>query len=366
MNIVTKPFLPPTRSEYVADARRSFWRGLSARALSDLRKAKGVVGETPEKILDRECPRDEVARSCTASAVGTTTGSGWADTLAPRAVGPIVNLAPASVAAKLAPTCVPLGELPGADTGLVMKIPAANYLVEMTVQGQGTKMVQLTFDPVIYGPMKKFLFGCPVTDDIKERSLEAARPIIEESLSSIATSEIDRLLLDAEAPTTERPAGLLAQVVAQSPTAGGGSAAVLGDLSKMASAMSTAKISTTGLTFVMNEADALRMRGLVPSQLFASAYTIAESNKATQGTVIAVAPRAIGMFVGNPEIEAKDGPTFHCDTEPGDIVSAGTPVSGGNVISAFQRDLVLLRVRLSATWAKLGPAAVQFVSNISW
>jgi hypothetical protein len=70
------------------------------------------------------------------------------------------------------------------------------------------------------------------------------------------------------------------------------------------------------------------------------------------------------MFVGLPQIEVStDGAVHMEDAAPGNI----TPIpAGANIKSAFQADLVLLRVRLPSTWAPLHSAAIQMISGVNW
>lgn len=326
-----------TRTTAAANQHRDFWRDIATKA-------------APEKWQTR-----------TAATVATTTTH---DTLAPRGVGPVVNLAPQSVAAKLAAACVAV-DFSGVVNVLVQKIVTQNNLVTHIGEGGVAQMVQLAFDPVLIGPLKKFLFGCPITADLRNHSLEAAIPIIEQSLSQIATTEIDGPLLDTAALTTARPAGLLHNVTAITATSGGGLAALAGDVGKLSGAMGAAKIPTEKWMLLMNPGDADRARTLSP--WLAASDKIVDTNELSLGTIVGIAPKAIAMYMGTPQVDVSDsGPVIHMDSSAVDIVTSGTAATGGNVVDAFQCNLILYECRLSGSWGKLSEAAVQTISSISW
>ena len=300
-----------TRSVAASNQYKAFWRDIATKA-------------APEKWQTR-----------TATTVATTTTH---DTLTPRGVGGVVNLAPASVAAKLSAACVPV-DFTGVVSVLVQKLITQNNLVTHIGEGGVAQMVQLAFDPVLIGPLKKFLFGCPITADVKNHSLEAVIPIIEQSLSQIATTEIDGPLLDTAALTTTRPAGLLHNVSALTATSGGGLAALAGDVGKLSGAMAAAKIPTEKWMLLMNPGDADRARTLSP--WLAASDKIVDTSELSLGTIVGIAPKAIGMYLGTPQVDASaSGPVIHMDSSATDIVVSGTP-AGGNVIDAFQCNLIL-------------------------
>ena len=174
---------------------------------------------------------------------------------------------------------------------------------------------------------------------------------------------MDSALLDTSASSSARPAGLLANVSALTATSGGGLTALLGDLAKIASAVATAKIPAENLLLVMSPDAAIKARGLLSPNF---GYQIIGSNSVASGTIIGLAPSAIAMSIGVPQLESGDGPVIHLDNVATDPVVSGTPATG-TVASAFQRQLIVIKVRLRATWATLAPGAVQVInSGISW
>ena len=298
----------------------------------------------------------------TAQTVGTTGTATWAAELsASRGVGPIVSLAPASVAARLAQSSIPLN-FDGVREVLIQKLPTQN-IGSWVSEGSAASMVQLIFDPVVCGPMRQLIFGAAVTSEVKRFSLEASVPIIEQALSAAATIAIDSTLLDAVASTTSRPGGLLFNAGTTTATANGGLTALAGDLASIAGKMDDVKIPTENLILIANQRDAIRMRALLPASF---PHVIIGSSVVTARTLIGVAPSAIAMSIGVPEVTAGDAMVFHADSAPQDVVTSGVAATGGPVESAFQRDLIVLKVRLRATWARLDAAAVQTVPSVSW
>ena len=85
-------------------------------------------------------------------------------------------------------------------------------------------------------------------------------------------------------------------------------------------------------------------------------------------SVIAIDPRAlVSGFGPEPRIETSIEATVHYDdTAPQPIGTAGTPtVVAAPTRSAFQQDLVLIRVVMPAAWALRAPA-IAWVQGVTW
>jgi hypothetical protein len=82
-------------------------------------------------------------------------------------------------------------------------------------------------------------------------------------------------------------------------------------------------------------------------------------------SVAAFAPAGVvSGYSGSPEIEtAKDVLVHFEDSAPTDIVAGGVAATPSK--SAFQADIVSVRVRTAAAWAA-APGAAQVVENVNW
>ena len=79
------------------------------------------------------------------------------------------------------------------------------------------------------------------------------------------------------------------------------------------------------------------------------------------GTVVAFAPGAVAAaFDGAPQVEASKEAVVHFEsTTPLEIASTGTIAAPTR--SAFQQDMLIIRVRAKATWAVVAPGGVQMI-----
>jgi hypothetical protein len=82
--------------------------------------------------------------------------------------------------------------------------------------------------------------------------------------------------------------------------------------------------------------------------------------------VAAFAPSAVvSGYQDVPTIETKKEAAYHFeDTNPAEIVSSPGAIAAPQR-SAFQTDVVAIRVRAWAAWACL-PGGAQWVQNVSW
>ena len=99
-------------------------------------------------------------------------------------------------------------------------------------------MRQGAFSAITFTP-KKMAVISTFTREIAEHSTPAIEGLIRQAIVEDTAVAIDSVLLDATAATTTRPAGLKAGVSATTATAGGGIAAVIGDIRGLTGALIT-------------------------------------------------------------------------------------------------------------------------------
>jgi hypothetical protein len=97
--------------------------------------------------------------------------------------------------------------------------------------------------------------------------------------------------------------------------------------------------------------------------------TVVPTAALASGTIVAIEVGAIASgYRGVPEITAsKDAPVHMEDSAPAQISTVGSPNTiAGNVLSAYQANLLLLRLILKCSWTTRAPGMVQLISSATW
>ena len=201
----------------------------------------------------------------------------------------------------------------------------------------------------------------PFTREVVEGT--AAEAIVRTTLRECVGLSLDAAMFSTLADVAgERPAGLLHGVTPLTPTAGGGTDAMIADLVKLATAV--APVAGSSITFVASPDLALRLAlrgGELP-------YRVLSSFALAAGTVLAVANNALAVAVDPvPEMTVSTSALLHMDTDPDPIGTAGSPaVVAAPAQSMFQVDALALRLILGASWALRAPGAAAVVSGVTW
>jgi hypothetical protein len=192
-----------------------------------------------------------------------------------------------------------------------------------------------------------------MADSIEEFTTQA----IKEAVST----KLDKKMFSTDAADATAPAGILAGATVVPPTAATEPWAISSDVGALVEALAQ---YGGGLEPVIiaapGQAAALRMWR---QQDF---YDIYPSLALAAGTVVAVESSSfVSGFDSLPEFDIKTGVALHMeDTTPTDIVSGGTAAIP--VKSAFQTDLIALRMILRAGWGMRNPQHVATMSGVSW
>jgi hypothetical protein len=350
--------LRPDYTAATGNHARSFWRAWTARALGT------IHGENPEQIIKRAWGADESALliSRAVPATASTTASGWgSDLLAVAATGTLPILAPASAAAALFARCLQL-DFTGVHQTMVPRVQTAPTAT-WTAEGAPSAMLQPVLASVVCGPLRKVLFGTAVSIELENFAPDTAVAVIKATVIQAATDAVDRALLDATAADLTRPAGLLNGVsdLGATPAGADNLTALTTDLAKLAGAFADAGIAADDACLFMNPRQSVIAKALLVGPL--DQLTITGTPAVPAGTVVAVAPTAIGMAFALPELEVSRDGLVHMDTVPRDI---DTIAVSQTVKSAWQAGLLLLKIRLHTTWSPLAPAAVQKITGTTW
>jgi HK97 family phage prohead protease/HK97 family phage major capsid protein len=216
------------------------------------------------------------------------------------------------------------------------------------------------------------------TREIDEHSIPAIEGLLRSAIQEDTAISLDSVLLDANAATVVRPAGILQGVAAIPATAIGTPPnafnAIVTDLKNITGALMT---STQGhirnMVFLMNPQQMLSASlisapgvGAFPFQAEIAqgrllGYGIIDSGTVPLGTVIALDAADFVTAGGDaPRFEISDQATLHMeDTAPGEPIT--TPVR-----SLFQTDSLALRLILPVNWTLRRPGMVAWVQGVTW
>jgi hypothetical protein len=146
-------------------------------------------------------------------------------------------------------------------------------------------------------------------------------------------------------------------------TTGGGFAAFKADVQALGNALARAG-SGSDIVFIMAPEQALSA-ALQPA--FGKPLTIWSSLALSAGTIIAIEPAAfISAFGPDARIDASAESVINFeDTNPAQI---GTPpnIVAAPTLSAFQSDMIVIRLLLEAAWTMRGPGYVAFLTGATW
>lgn len=324
--------------------------------------------ESAAEVAKQAWPDDRTTPLLLAKgAVGpvSTTGSGWADVLAPKVVGEFIGaLAPQSAAARLV-----------AASGLSLSLAGIGA---MTIPGRQTRPAtdvawvgegapaparSVNLSGVQIGPMRKLASFCALTREavLRTDGERVVRTILREDVAA----SLDASLFSTGAATAERPAGLLNGLTPLAASSETGEAAILADLEALAIKVASAG-GSGALAYIMAPQQAASAQLRLGRD---RAVEIWPSLGVPAGTVIAIEPPAfVSAFGSEIEIDASMSAAMHMEsTDPRQIGQSGSPATvAAPVLSAFQSDLVLLRVILDAAWTMRAPGRVAFINSVTW
>src|SRR5215475_230115 len=220
------------------------------------------------------------------------------------------------------------------------------------------------------------------TREMDEHSTPAIEGLLRDAVQQDTAIALDTVLLDANPATAIRPPGLRNGVSGQTATAGGGFAALVGDIKNLTGALLTA---TAGhirkLVFIMNPQQILSISLIQPPNAATGLFPFADEVAAGRlrgATIIDSGTVPLGMVicldaadfvsVGSeaPRFEVSDQATLHMeDTSPADI-TGGTPSPATPVKSMWQTDSMALRLIWPMNWALRRTGMVSWVSSVTW
>lgn len=372
---VPKKSIPP--QDYV-------WRSLTCALKSHFTK------QSPLAILKEEYGDDEPTRAVfnvitkAAAVPADTVTSGWASQLVETSIQDFfAALLPNSVYPALAAKG---GKFSFGSAGIVsMPTRASTPTIagSFVAQGAPIPVRQGAFSAITFTP-KKMAVISTFTREIAEHSTPSVEALIRQAIVEDTSVAIDSVLLDATAATTTRPAGLKAGVSATTATAGGGIAAVIGDIRGLTGALIT---GTNGNlrspVWILNPADALAI-SLLPATAgggefpFKSeiaggtlqGYPIILSSNVSADTMLLVdAADFVSVTGDSPRFDVSTQATLHMeDTTPLQIATGaqGSGVLATPARSLWQTDTIGVRMLLDLNWGLRRTGVVAWTQTMTW
>jgi HK97 family phage prohead protease/HK97 family phage major capsid protein len=317
-----------------------------------------------------------------ASAAAMTTVTGWAKELAQQIVVDFMQiLMPASVFGPLSSMGLSLGF--GRNAIIIIPTRSRTPTIAGSFVGEGLPIPvrQGAFTSLSLTPMKMAVITT-WTRELDEHSIPAIEGLLRDAVVYDTSVAIDSVLLDANAATTVRPAGILNGVAGLTPTAGGGFAALTGDIKQLSGALLTSTLGNVRKPVWL----------LNPQQVNSASFAIAtgagvfpyrdeigqgrlggwpfiQSGTVPAGTVIVIdAADFVAVTGDGPRFEISDQATLHMeDTSPTDISTTGTPaVVAFPAKSMFQTDMLALRMIMPLTWAIRRTGTIAWLTGVTW
>jgi HK97 family phage prohead protease/HK97 family phage major capsid protein len=349
---------------------------------STLEAARSKIAQRHPEYMDEatKIVADIVLRA--ASAPALTTVAGWAQELAQTTYAALMPLLmPQAILTRLAPKGISLSF--GAAGRIVIPTRNRTPTLAGSFVGEGLAIPvrQGAFSSQTLTP-KKMAVITTWTREMDEHSIPAIEGLLREAIQQDTSVAVDTVLIDANAATTVRPAGLLNGVGVTTATAGGGIAGLVGDIVGLINAISTATFGNVrNLVWLVNQTDMLRASllsaantGIFPFRDEIRGGTLATipfiaSATVTAKTMILVDAADFVVIGGDaPRMEMSDQATLHMeDTSPQELVAAPSP---GTVAvpqrSLFQTDSLALRMVLPLNWVQRRAGTVAWTQNVTW
>lgn len=331
--------------------RRTIQRAITAMVLATAR------GGDPIALAKQAWPDDRRIAAVIRAAVHPTT---TADYPVMNVIGLFQSLAPKSAALQL------FGHGRHVDlTGLsTIAIPSAGALPPSPFVAESAPgpVVDLAMGDFVVGPTRKILIMAAVTRELDNATPQGAVNVVSGILGDAVAKSLDAAAFGVAAADATMPAGLLYNVTPLTASAlADPFDALAEDLGAIAEAIGDAGIDTEDLVFVAGPREAVAIRYFAGSKFTYPIY----SSIALKGKIAGFAAQAVAAaYAGLPQVETSKETALHFDdTNPAPISQAG-PTVAHPVYSAFQQELIAIKVRARAAWG-VHPGGAQVV-DVTW
>jgi len=291
-----------------------------------------------------------------ASTPATTTTPGWAQSLAATAVDDTVQaITSLSAAAGLISRGLKVDFNGYASIRIPGRLVDPNDAGAWVGEGGSVpvRTQRMTAGPTLT-PHKLVVITSYTNEMVASSNIEAVSRAL---ISEASALSLDKAVFGTQVDDGVTPGGILNGVTPIGPTAGGGLAAMLGDIGKLVAALVTAGAGA-GPVLVTNPIQATTLSLLAGPKF---TMPVLQSSSIAAGTVIMVEPTSFASaFDATPEFAVAPAAALHMeDANPVDVV-AGSPTR-----SMFQVDSTALRMTLRAAFGMRAPH-VAVINDATW
>jgi HK97 family phage prohead protease len=319
-------------------------------------------------------------RQRAATAPATTTTSTWAAELAVVGQGAWFNaLMAGSIFQPVASRGMNITLGRNASISMPTRQATPTIAGSFVAEGAPIPVRQAAFTAVTIG-LKKMAVITSYTREIAEHSTPEIETILRQLIMDDTGVAVDTVFIDATSSTAVRPAGIRSGVAGQTPTAGGGFTALVGDI-KLLVGILAGMNSLSNPVWIMNPVQQIAISltqnagGEFPFQAEINGnrlmgYPVVISSTVPAGMIILINADDLMVVQGDtPRFDVSDQATLHFeDTTPAQISTPGSPnVVAAPVRSMFQTDSLALRMILPMNWAiRRLPAPVAWMTGVTW
>jgi hypothetical protein len=340
----------PLRPDYdaaTASDRRAVLRAITTLACAAARGCDPVV------MLKATWPDDRVAAEVLRAVSSPTSTASYP---VANVVGLFRSIAPKSAALELFNYGRSI-DLTGLNTVSIPHIglsPPAPFVAE----GAPGSVIQAPTSALVVGPTRKILVMAGVTRELDQATPQGAVNVVSTILGDAAAKSLDAAAFGALAASATAPAGLLHGVTPlTASTQAIPTSAMFEDVGNLAEAIGDNDIDVNELVFVGGPKQAVAMKLYLGDRFD---YPIL-SSVALKGQLAAfVAPAVVSAYADLPQVETSVESMLQFNDVP-----ATDPMTAGATLSAFQQELINIKVRARAAWG-VHPGGAQVVATVSW
>ena len=316
---------------------------------------------TPARIAEQMFARDNVTleilrRSATTPATTSTTG--WATELARVAIYDLVQSATSvSAAAELIERGLKLNMDGIAEFRVPGRVVNAAGAGMWVAEGAPAPARQLVFNnAAILQPRKLSVLIVFTFEQVTSSNIEE---ITRQTLEEAVGFALDQKMFSADAASASAPAGLFASVTPITAATGGGTTAMMTDLSKLLGALAASGGGKSAVV-VAAQAQANTLKLTAGPQF--NVPIIASTGLAAGTVAVIESASFVSGFSSTPEFRVGDQAAYHAeDTAPADPIMAGQPVK-----SLWQTNSIGLKMDLWAAWGLRAAGHAQWLSGATW
>jgi hypothetical protein len=290
------------------------------------------------------------------------TGLGWADSLAQTALADFVlSIGPQSAGAAVLRRAISL-QFSNNAAIKVPSITSAAANAGFVGEGNPIPVRQLSFDAGVTLAPRRFVALAEFTREIFQHSTPSVETLVRAVLSESVGAALDSAMFSFTAGDATRPAGLLLNLSATTPSAAG-DWAMLNDVEILAGAVAPVS-SNAPLLFVASPKQAARLR--FSNQI--KDIEIFGSSALADKTIICNAGNCLCSAIDPvPKFDVTDQATVVMRDDPTALGTVGSPnVVGAPARSQFQSDVIGLRMRFEMSWGLRSATGLAFMNAVNW